>query len=153
MGENEYWMKYALKLANYALQLGEVPVGAIVVRSNEIISEGWNCSINNNDPTGHAEILALRRAGRVLKNYRLLNTTLYVTLEPCVMCIGAIVHSRIKHLVFGARDDTFGISRFLLIKKNVFFNHQVQVTGDILNVDCSNLLKNFFQHRRRHNKP
>ncbi|WWO97434.1 MAG: tRNA adenosine(34) deaminase TadA [Candidatus Dasytiphilus stammeri] len=146
MAENEYWMRYALKLANYALQVGEVPVGAVLVRSNQIIGEGWNCSINSHDPTGHAEILALRRAGIALKNYRLLNTTLYVTLEPCIMCVGAIVHSRIKHLVFGANDHTFGTSSVLL--KKTFFNHQVKITGNILNVDCANLLKNFFKNRR-----
>ncbi|WWP00027.1 MAG: tRNA adenosine(34) deaminase TadA [Candidatus Dasytiphilus stammeri] len=147
MADNEYWMRYALKLANYALQVGEVPVGAVLVRSNKILSEGWNCSIKSHDPTGHAEILALRRAGIALKNYRLLNTTLYVTLEPCMMCIGAIVHSRIKHLVFGARENTFRTASFLL-KQTDLFNHQVKITGDILNVDCANLLKNFFKHRR-----
>ncbi|WWO95395.1 MAG: tRNA adenosine(34) deaminase TadA [Candidatus Dasytiphilus stammeri] len=148
MKDNESWMRYALKLANYAWQQGEVPVGAVLVHSNQIISEGWNSSIKSHDPTGHAEILALRKAGIALKNYRLLNTTLYVTLEPCLMCIGAIVHSRIKHLVFGARDEIFGSSSFLLNNQS-FFNHQVQITGDILNIDCANVLKTFFKTRRK----
>ncbi|WWO98797.1 MAG: tRNA adenosine(34) deaminase TadA [Candidatus Dasytiphilus stammeri] len=149
MAHNEYWMRYALKLANHALKVGEVPVGAVLVRSNKIISEGWNCSINTYDPTGHAEILALRRAGIILKNYRLLNTTLYVTLEPCIMCFGAILHSRINHLVFGARDEIFGTTSSMLLKNMGCFNHQVQITGDILQVDCANLLKNFFKQRRK----
>lgn len=102
---HEYWMRHALTLAQRARDEGEVPVGAVLVHNNQVIGEGWNRPIGRHDPTAHAEIMALRRGGLVLQNYRLLDTTLYVTLEPCVMCSGAMVHSRIGTLVFGARDE------------------------------------------------
>lgn len=105
---HEYWMRHALALAQRAWEEGEVPVGAVLVHNNQVIGEGWNRPIGRHDPTAHAEIMALRQGGLVLQNYRLLDTTLYVTLEPCVMCSGAMVHSRIGTLVFGARDEKDG---------------------------------------------
>ncbi|MGM3312391.1 tRNA adenosine(34) deaminase TadA, partial [Enterobacter hormaechei subsp. steigerwaltii] len=105
---HEYWMRHALVLAQRAWEEGEVPVGAVLVHNNQVIGEGWNRPIGRHDPTAHAEIMALRQGGLVLQNYRLLDTTLYVTLEPCVMCSGAMVHSRIGTLVFGARDEKTG---------------------------------------------
>ncbi|WWO95817.1 MAG: tRNA adenosine(34) deaminase TadA [Candidatus Dasytiphilus stammeri] len=146
--EDEYWMNWALKLANHACKLGEVPVGAVIVRNKIILSEGWNCSISFNDPTAHAEIIALRRAGQILSNYRLLNTTLYVTLEPCLMCMGAIAHSRVTRLVFGACDKKYGATKLFQEKKISKFHHPLKLTGNVLGIKCSNLLKNFFQHCR-----
>ena len=102
---DEYWMRQALQLALRAQEEGEVPVGALLVLDNQVIGEGWNRPIGRHDPTAHAEIMALRQGGAVLQNYRLLNATLYVTLEPCVMCAGAMVHSRIRRLVYGAADE------------------------------------------------
>src|SRR5687768_3227034 len=99
-----YWMQQALQLADQAKHQGEVPVGAILVLNNEIIGQGYNQSITLNDPSAHAEIMALRSGAQKLNNYRLIDTTLYVTLEPCLMCIGALIHARIKHLVFGCHD-------------------------------------------------
>lgn len=112
---DEKWMRHALRLADKAEQLGEIPVGAVLVdEQGNLLGEGWNLSISESDPTAHAEIVALRQGGQYLQNYRLLNTTLYVTLEPCTMCAGAILHSRIKRLVFGAADYKTGAvgSRF-----------------------------------------
>ncbi|MEI4220082.1 MAG: tRNA adenosine(34) deaminase TadA [Candidatus Dasytiphilus stammeri] len=146
--EDEYWMNWALKLANHAWQLGEVPVGAVIVRNKILLSEGWNCSISFNDPTAHAEIIALRRAGQIVSNYRLLNTTLYVTLEPCLMCMGAIAHSRLTRLVFGACDKKYGSTKLFQQKKILKFNYPLKLTGNVLGITCSNLLKNFFQHCR-----
>ena len=102
---DEYWMRHALELARRAWEQGEVPVGAVLVQGDRVIGEGWNRPISQCDPTAHAEIMALRQGGKVIDNYRLLDTTLYVTLEPCVMCAGAMVHSRITRLVYGAKDE------------------------------------------------
>ena len=146
--DHNYWMKYALKLAVIAKKKGEVPVGAILVLKEKIIGEGWNASIHNNDPTAHAEIIALRQGGKKLKNYRLLNTTLYVTLEPCIMCFGAIINSRIKHLVFGAKEKTNKISVLKKYLKDNNLNHKFSITESILEKECSNLLNNFFKKKR-----
>jgi tRNA(adenine34) deaminase len=141
-------MKYALKLALIAKKKGEIPVGAILVFKKKIIGEGWNASINNNDPTAHAEIIALRQGGKKLKNYRLLNTTLYVTLEPCIMCFGAVIHSRIKHLVIGAKEKTNKIGILKKYLKNNNINHQLSITESVLIEECSNLLNQFFKKKR-----
>ena len=127
---DEDFMQHAIHLAHKAEAMGEVPVGAVLVKDGEIIAEGWNQPIASHDPTAHAEISALRKGADKLKNYRLIDTTLYVTLEPCVMCAGAMIHARIKRLVYGARDPKTGAagSVFDTILDSRH-NHQVDVTG------------------------
>jgi len=143
------WMRHALRLAERAEALGEVPIGAIVVRDDRCIAEGWNSPIGMNDPSAHAEIVALRQAGRAAGNYRLIDATLYVTLEPCVMCMGAISHARIKRLVFGAFDPKRGaVCHALSLADASFLNHRVTWQGGVLEADCSALLKGFFKARR-----
>ncbi len=146
---DQYWVRYALKLAKRAEEEGEVPVGAVVVRDNELVSEGWNQPIVGHDPTAHAEIMALRAAGQEESNYRLIGTTLYVTLEPCAMCVGAIMHARVERVVFGADDPRAGAagSAFSLLESKQF-NHSVVVERGILANECSEILKNFFKVRR-----
>ena len=142
-------MRYAFRLAQRAEQLGEVPVGAIVVRDNQCIAEGWNASIATHDPTAHAEMVAVRKAGMALENYRLCDATLYVTLEPCVMCMGAISHARIKRLVFGAFDPKRGaVCHALNLTDASFLNHRINWTGGVLETECSELLRDFFRARR-----
>lgn len=151
---DEKMMHYALELANKAEALGEIPVGAVLVDdSGNIIGEGWNLSIVQNDPTAHAEIIALRNGAKNIQNYRLLNTTLYVTLEPCTMCAGAILHSRIKRLVFGASDYKTGAvgSRFHFFD-DYKMNHTLEITSGVLAEDCSQKLSAFFQKRREEKK-
>ena len=146
---DEGWMRYALRLAQRAEQQGEVPVGAIVVKEDRCIAEGWNASILTHDPTAHAEMVALRMAGLAIENYRLVDATLYVTLEPCVMCMGAISHARIKRLVFGAFDPKRGaVCNALNLADASFLNHRVNWVGGLLEAECSELLKNFFKARR-----
>lgn len=143
------WLGKALELAKRAERSGEVPVGAVLVLNDHVIGEGWNQSISAHDPTAHAEIIAVRQAAQQLQNYRLLDTTLYVTLEPCAMCATAIVHARIKRLVFGAYDSKAGaIESVLSILKERHFNHRVQYKGGLLADECSNLLRGFFQRKR-----
>lgn len=143
------WMSRALELAKQAEAVGEVPVGAVLVLENKIIGEGYNQPISQQDPTAHAEIKAMRNAATALQNYRLLNTTLYVTLEPCAMCAGAMVHARIARVVYGAYDKKAGaiISKLQLLDQP-FLNHRVQHTGGIMEPQCSTLLSEFFQRRR-----
>jgi tRNA(adenine34) deaminase len=144
------WMRYAIRLAQRAEQQGEVPVGALVVYENRCLAEGWNQPIQNHDPTAHAEIQAIRKTGQVLNNYRLIDCTLYVTLEPCVMCMGAIAHSRVKRLVFGAFDPKRGaVCNALQLSDAPFLNHHIDWQGGILEADCSNLLTDFFKAKRR----
>lgn len=145
----EAWMRRALELAARAEAEGEVPVGALVVLNGEIIGEGWNRPIRSHDPTAHAEIVALRAAAAKLGNYRLTGATLYVTLEPCPMCAGAIVHARIARVVFGAADPLAGAagSVFNLLESSAL-NHRVQVERGVLAEECSARLKTFFQARR-----
>lgn len=146
---DEFWMRHAIALAGRAESFGEVPVGAILVKDDQIIGEGWNCPIARNDPSAHAEMIALRAGGEHLKNYRLLDTTLYVTLEPCVMCMGAIIHARVRRLVFGAPDPKRGAVCSALQLANVeFLNHRVEFTGEVLAEECSEQLKTFFRRRR-----
>ena len=147
--KDEYWMRYALQLAQRAQEQGEVPVGAVLVQEDRVIGEGWNRPIGQHDPTAHAEIMALRQGGKVLENYRLLDTTLYVTLEPCIMCAGAIVHSRVERLVFGARDEKTGAAGSLVdILGHPGMNHQVRVEHGILAGPCAAMLSDFFRMRR-----
>jgi tRNA(adenine34) deaminase len=147
--EDHRWMQHALQLAKRAEQQGEVPIGAVLVLNNEIIGEGYNQTITHHDPTAHAEIVALRDAGKKLGNYRLLNSTLYVTLEPCLMCVGAIVHARCQRLVYGADDPKAGaVSSVFNILQSQKLNHAVECMGGVLAEECGQLLKNFFLVRR-----
>ncbi|MGJ0428906.1 tRNA adenosine(34) deaminase TadA [Methylobacter sp.] len=147
--QDEAWMRYAIRLAQRAEQQGEVPIGAVLVKDDQCIAEGWNMPIANHDPTAHAEIIAVRRAGIALENYRLCDATLYVTLEPCVMCMGAISHARINRLVFGAFDPKRGaVCNALSLSDASFLNHRVNWTGGVLEEECGELLKDFFRARR-----
>lgn len=147
--QDKAWMRHALRLAQRAEALGEVPVGAVLVKDNSCISEGWNNPIASHDATAHAEINALREAGKSLANYRLVDTTLYVTLEPCVMCMGAIAHARVKRLVFGAYDPKRGaVCNALNLADAQFLNHSVSWKGGLLEAECSEILKEFFKLRR-----
>ncbi len=147
---DEAFMRQAMALARRAEAEGEVPVGAVLVLDGEVIGEGWNRPITGNDPTAHAEIIALRDAGQRMKNYRLPGTTLYVTLEPCPMCAGAIIHSRVSRVVFGAVDPKGGAagSVFRLLPSDNRFNHYVQAEGGVLAGECAELLRAFFRSRR-----
>jgi len=146
---DEAWMRYAIRLAQRAQQQGEVPVGAVLIKDKQCIAEGWNLPIAHHDATAHAEIMAIRKAGQVLENYRLIETTLYVTLEPCVMCMGAISHSRISRLVFGATDPKRGaVCSALELTAAPFLNHVVVWQGGVLAEECAALLRDFFRTRR-----
>ncbi|MCK5639842.1 MAG: tRNA adenosine(34) deaminase TadA [Gammaproteobacteria bacterium] len=142
-------MNRALELARKAEAEGEVPVGAVLVRDGELIGEGWNRPIAAHDPTAHAEIQAMRDAAQRIGNYRLLDTTLYVTLEPCPMCAGAMVHARVGRLVFGATDPRTGAagSVFDLLQSDAL-NHQLAVDDGVLAEACGDLLRSFFQRKR-----
>jgi tRNA(adenine34) deaminase len=143
------WMRHALKLAERGREEGEVPVGAVLVRGDEILGEGWNHPITAHDPTAHAEIGALREAASKLENYRLPGTTLYVTLEPCTMCAGAMVHARIERLVFGAYEPRSGaVGSVFNVLASPEFNHKVLCQGGVLAYECGQMLKEFFQERR-----
>jgi tRNA(adenine34) deaminase len=150
---DQKWMKYALSLADKAEAQGEIPVGAVLVSDNQIIGEGWNQSITLNDPSAHAEMQAIRQAGKLVGNYRLINTTLYVTLEPCPMCAGLLVHSRIQRVVFGASDLKSGAAGSVMdLLRDERLNHQVDVTAGILAKQCADRLSAFFRHRRAQKK-
>jgi len=139
-------MRHAIRLAQRAEQQGEVPVGAIVVKDDQCIAEGWNIPIISHDPTAHAEVVAMRGAGMVMENYRLTDATLYVTLEPCVMCMGAMSHARIKRLVFGAYDPKRGaVCNALSLTDASFLNHRISWDGGVLEEECSESLRAFFQ--------
>jgi tRNA(adenine34) deaminase len=150
-GRAEHWMLHALTLAQRAADEGEVPVGAVVVRDDQILGEGWNRPIAGHDPTAHAEIQALRAAAAAVGNYRLPGAELYVTLEPCPMCAGAIVHARIQHVTFGAADPKGGAcgSVFDLLPSDARFNHRTGCTGGVLKAPCADVLREFFAARRR----
>jgi len=147
---DEHWMRRALDLAGRAAAQGEVPVGALLVRDGRILGGGWNRPIGERDPSAHAEIMALRAAGRQAGNYRLPGATLYVTLEPCVMCAGAIVHARVSRVVFGAFDPKGGAagSRFALLPSDGRFNHRTVCAGGVLADESAGLLRTFFRQRR-----
>lgn len=136
---DQYWMQCALEMAQNAQAENEVPVGAVLVLNDELIGQGWNRPIITCDPTAHAEIMALRAAAKKLNNYRLVDTTLYVTIEPCAMCAGAIVHARVRRVVFGANDP-----KSLALKRN----HQVQWESGVLADECAHVLKIFFKQCR-----
>jgi len=149
LDQHQRWMQRALELADRAAQLGEVPVGAVVVRDDALLGEGHNQVISAADPTAHAEIVALRNAATKAGNYRLPDTTLYVTLEPCTMCVGAMVHARVATLVFGAREPRAGVvcSNGLLLDCD-HYNHSVQWVGDVLADESAQRLTAFFRARR-----
>lgn len=150
---DEYWMRKALRLALRAQEEKEVPVGALLVLDCQVIGEGWNRPIGRHDPTAHAEIMALRQGGTVLQNYRLLNATLYVTLEPCVMCAGAMVHSRIRRVVYGATDEKTGAAGSLVdVLRHPGMNHQVEIVSGVLAEECAATLSHFFRLRREQKK-
>ncbi len=150
---DEKWMRYAIALADKAKDLGEIPVGAVIVKDDEVVAEGYNLSICQHDPSAHAEMLAIRSAGEVLENYRLIDCTLYVTLEPCPMCAGALVHSRIKRVVFGAYDEKTGAAGTVMnLVQDGRLNHQCEVTGGVLQDACSTQISDFFKARRKAHK-
>jgi tRNA(adenine34) deaminase len=148
-GRDEFWMRHALALAARAAAEGEVPVGAVVVREDELLGEGWNRPVALKDPTAHAEILALREAAQKAGDYRLGGATLYVTLEPCPMCAAALAHARIARAVFGAWDPRQGAagSVFDLLAADAM-NHRVDAFGGVLSEECGALLRRFFAGRR-----
>ncbi|WP_105167130.1 tRNA adenosine(34) deaminase TadA [Pseudoalteromonas sp. T1lg23B] len=148
--QDQYWMSQALIYADKAEQQDEIPVGAVVVKDNKLISAGWNQSICQHDPSAHAEMQAIREAGKVLENYRLVDCTLYVTLEPCPMCAGLLVHSRLKRVVFGAKDAKTGAAGSIMnLVKEPRLNHQLEVTEGVLAEQCSDKLSAFFKRRRQ----
>ena len=143
-------MRHAIQLAHRAEQAGEVPVGAVVVRDDKLIAEGWNCPIGRNDPSAHAEIVALRNAGDALQNYRLLDATLYVTLEPCVMCSGSLFHARVSRVVYGASDPKAGAAGSVFdTLLDDRFNHRIELAGGVLAQECGELLISFFKNKRK----
>jgi tRNA(adenine34) deaminase len=146
---DEHWMQHALKLAHKAEAAGEVPVGAVIVKDGELIAEGWNQPIGANDPTAHAEIMALRAAGERLGNYRLLDTELYVTLEPCPMCVGAMLHARVKRVIYAATDPKTGaLGGAYDLLNSVAHNHAFEVTSGVLEAQSRDMLQQFFRGRR-----
>jgi len=149
MNEDEKWMSLALEQAVKAEEEGEVPVGAILVKDGLVVARAHNQPISSNDATAHAEIQLLRAAGKKLKNYRLIGTSLYVTLEPCAMCLGAIMHARVEHVIFGAHDPKTGVcgSSENLMDANCF-NHKINLVSGVLENESTQLLKNFFISRR-----
>lgn len=144
------WMQHAIALARHAESVGEVPVGAVIVKDDKLVAEGWNQPVTAHDPSAHAEVIALRAAAQSIENYRLVDTTLYVTLEPCAMCAGAIIHARVKRLVFAASDPRSGAagSVFDILNTNKL-NHIVEIEQGVLEEDCAQLLKQFFKNKRK----
>ncbi|MFZ8142368.1 tRNA adenosine(34) deaminase TadA [Alteromonas macleodii] len=148
--EDIMWMKHALTLADKAESIGEVPVGACVVLNGELIGEGFNTPITDNDPSAHAELRAVKEAAAAVQNYRLIDATLYVTLEPCSMCAGMLVHARVKRVVFGAKDAKTGAAGSVMnLLQHPALNHQLEVVSGVLADECANKLSDFFRKRRK----
>lgn len=147
---HEYWMRIALEQATIAAEAGEVPVGAVLIAGGKLIASAHNQPISRNDPTAHAEIQVLRQASQSLANYRLPGSTLYVTIEPCTMCVGALIHARVAQLVFGAREPRSGaiVSGQRLLEEGQF-NHRIQVVEGILADSCGQIMQTFFQEKRK----
>ena len=152
MSNDEKWMALAIKQAINADTEREVPIGAVLIKDEQLIAQAHNQPISTNDATAHAEIQLLRAAGNLQKNYRLIDTTMYVTLEPCAMCLGAMMHARIARIVFGAFDPKTGVcgSRADLTTES-FFNHEMEISGGVLEKECKGLLQSFFKSRRKDN--
>ena len=150
MNNDEKWMKIAISEANLAINKGEIPVGAVLIQDGKLIAKAHNQPILNHDPTAHAEVEVLRKAGKKLKNYRLSKSTLYVTLEPCAMCLGAIMHARIERIVFGASDPKTGVCGSKAdLTSETFFTHKLEVDGGVLEEENKEILQSFFQSRRK----
>ena len=150
MKNDDKWMALAIKQADKADAEGEVPVGAVIVKDGKLIAQAHNQPISTNDATAHAEIQVLRAAGKLQKNYRLIDTTIYVTLEPCAMCLGAMMHARIKRMVYGTSDPKTGVcGSHVDLTTESFFNHKMEISGGILEKDCKKLLQTFFKLRRK----
>ena len=146
---DEKWMALAIEQAKLAENIGEVPVGAVLVQNDQLIASAHNQPISNNDPTAHAEIQLLRVAGKQLNNYRFSDTILYVTLEPCTMCLGAMIHARVSRIVFGAYDQKTGVCGSCQdLSTSKCFNHSIETEGGILADECKQLLQKFFKKRR-----
>lgn len=153
INNDEHFMRLALEQAQLAYQQGEVPVGAVVVKDNQVIASGYNQPITTHDPSAHAEVVAIRNAAKALNNYRLIGCTLYVTVEPCTMCTGLLIHSRIQRLVYGTTEPKAGaIHSALQLPQQNFYNHQLQVQGEILAENCSQIISGFFAMRRHQQK-
>tara|TARA_R110002049_G_scaffold157266_5_gene322305 strand:- start:463 stop:930 length:468 start_codon:yes stop_codon:yes gene_type:complete len=149
MIDDETFMRAALEQAKLAGECGEVPVGAVVVCNGEIVGRGFNQPIRGRDPSAHAEVMALREAGRALANYRMPGCTLYVTLEPCAMCSGAIMHARVSRVVFGARDPKTGVAGSVIdLFAETRLNHHAEITAGVLADECGRMLSDFFAARR-----
>ena len=152
MNNDEKWMKIAISESNLARNEGEIPVGAVLIHNNKLIAKAHNQPILNHDPTAHAEVIALRKAGKKLNNYRLAGSTLYVTLEPCAMCLGAIMHARIDRIVFGASDPKTGVCGSKAdLTSEAFFTHKVKVDGGVLEEENKEILQSFFKSKRKAN--
>src|SRR5437588_12913025 len=150
---DELWMEEALRAAQRAFEAGEVPVGAVVVCDGKIVGRGWNRNITDRDPTAHAEIIALREAGTAIGNHRLGECELFATIEPCAMCAGAMVHARLKRLVYGADDPKAGaVHSVLQVLNHPKLNHQMEVSQGVLARRCADLLQSFFRKRREEQK-
>ena len=148
-GQDERWMGEALRLAAEAARRGEVPVGALVVRDEVLLGEGFNRTLADNDPTAHAEIVALRAAAASARNHRLTGTTVYVTIEPCTMCAGALVHARVARLVYGTREPKAGaVVSHARVLDNPALNHRIEVSGGVLGEECAALISAFFREKR-----
>jgi len=149
MQEHQHWMQQALQLAEKAQAMGEVPVGAILVKDNQIIGQGFNQPILNHDPCAHAEIIALREAGQTVQNYRLVDSTMYVTLEPCAMCAMAMVHARIQRIVFATKEPRTGAGGSLYqLLQHSGHNHQIEIVEGVMQDESSLMLKKFFKAKR-----
>ncbi len=147
-GDDIYFMKLALEEAERAEYLDEVPVGAVVVSEGILLGRGHNQPVKLNDPTAHAEVMALRSAGAWTKNYRLTGATLYVTLEPCLMCFGALIHARVGRVVYGATDPKVGVTRWLASLEGAALNHRFPLEGGLLEPECRAQIQGFFRRRR-----
>ncbi len=152
MSTEEKFMRMALAEARKAARAGEIPVGAVIILNDKVLSRGHNQPIRRHDPTAHAEIVAIRKAGQKKENYRLSGCDLYVTLEPCVMCVGAIIQARIRRLLYGAADPKAGAIKSIMSFPFERMNHQLEVKAELLAEECAALLKGFFEQKRRENK-
>ncbi len=148
--QDHYWMGLALEQARLAAEQGEVPVGAVLIKDHELVASAYNQTISLNDPSAHAEVLVMRRAGEVLENYRLIECDLFVTIEPCMMCAGAMVHARLRRITFGAAEPKAGVLKSQLnIYQEGFLNHKPELSYGLMEKECSELMSGFFRERRQ----